>query len=164
MPTTPVGQFEPNALGLFDVIGNVWEWTGTVYGAYEGTFSEDGNIRMVLRGGDWYCDEECSLFTRYPLRTDVRGLMDGGVGFRCVLEAGDRYFFACLFGSDSENPTPVLVNYNLTEKTLMMNELRRYPHTTVMPILDYSDERWVEADTMFQEGIFSHSAESIILT
>ena len=68
---------------------------------------------------------------------------------------------ACLTQTP-ESPAPVLVNYNLTEKTLMMDERRQYPHTTVMPTLDYSDERWVEADMMFQEGNYLATAQSLL--
>ena len=57
--TTPVGNFPPNAWGLFDVHGNVWEWCSDWYGAYPSGDSEDpqgaksGDAR-VLRGGSWY--------------------------------------------------------------------------------------------------------------
>ena len=59
--TAPVGRFKPNAFGLFDMLGNAWEWTEDHYSAsYEGA-PNDGtawkagefNLR-VLRGGSWY--------------------------------------------------------------------------------------------------------------
>ena len=56
--THPVGTKQPNAWGLHDMLGNVWEWTGDGWGAYaSGTATDplgsgDGSLR-VLRGGSW---------------------------------------------------------------------------------------------------------------
>ena len=59
--TAPVGSFAPNALGLCDMHGNVWEWVQDCYVAsYEGA-PTDGSAReedenclsRVLRGGSW---------------------------------------------------------------------------------------------------------------
>ena len=58
--TAPVGSFEPNAFGLYDVSGNVVEWTEDCWnGSYAGAPS-DGSAwrsgdctRPVLRGGSW---------------------------------------------------------------------------------------------------------------
>jgi formylglycine-generating enzyme required for sulfatase activity len=61
--TAPVGQFKPNDLGLYDVLGNVWEWTRDCYAeSYENT-PRDGTAQeadvstdcplRVLRGGSW---------------------------------------------------------------------------------------------------------------
>ena len=87
MPTIPVGSLLPNGFGLYDVIGNVWEWTSSTYHPYQGTQPSDGKIRKVLRGGDWFADlKDVNLFTRYAIEQSVRGLLNGGVGMRCVLE------------------------------------------------------------------------------
>ncbi len=57
--TAPVGRFEPNAFGLFDMIGNVWEWTCSEYqNKYAGQEQHCAKRagRFVLRGGAWYSD------------------------------------------------------------------------------------------------------------
>lgn len=56
--TAPVGSFSPNPFGLYDTVGNVWEWTCSEYKAqYTGTESKcigrkSGSLR-ALRGGAW---------------------------------------------------------------------------------------------------------------
>ncbi len=58
--TTPVGSFPPNALGLYDMHGNVWEWCqDRWHGNYEGApnsgsaWEGGGENVRVLRGGSW---------------------------------------------------------------------------------------------------------------
>jgi formylglycine-generating enzyme required for sulfatase activity len=59
--TTPVGQFPPNAFGLYDMHGNVWEWCAdTWHDNYDGAptdgsaWIENGNDnRSPMRGGSW---------------------------------------------------------------------------------------------------------------
>lgn len=58
--TAPVGSFEPNAFGLYDVMGNVWEWTQDCWtddytgAAQDGRARESLNCSLrVLRGGSW---------------------------------------------------------------------------------------------------------------
>jgi formylglycine-generating enzyme required for sulfatase activity len=84
----PVGEKKPNAFGLFDMHGNIWEWTedGWHHG-YLGDPPTDGSVwqgrdasRRVLRGGSWISDPDNlrSAF-RYWLNPDVRIT---GIGFR----------------------------------------------------------------------------------
>jgi len=54
--TAPVGRFKPNAFALFDMLGNVWEWTCSEYqDKYAGKESRcaNGGSRLIFRGGGW---------------------------------------------------------------------------------------------------------------
>ena len=61
--TAPVGSYRPNAFGLYDVLGNVWEWVDDCWNdTYEGA-PMDGSPRYtghcsgrVVRGGSWFND------------------------------------------------------------------------------------------------------------
>ena len=88
--TAPVGSFEPNAFGLFDMHGNVWEWVEDCWHEnYEGAPSDgsawtsggDSDYRVV-RGGCW-SDYPWNLRAAERLRISpsVRGVH---VGFRLV--------------------------------------------------------------------------------
>jgi formylglycine-generating enzyme required for sulfatase activity len=77
--TTPVGSFPPNAFGLYDMHGNVWEWCEDVWHEnYEGAPNDGrpwltgGNHnRRVLRGGSWtYNPRFCRCANRYWLNPD----------------------------------------------------------------------------------------------
>lgn len=57
--SAPVGQFTPNGYGLYDMLGNVWEWSSSEYEREYGgkelrpsTQGRDSGLR-VLRGGSW---------------------------------------------------------------------------------------------------------------
>ena len=87
--TAAVGSFKPNAFGLYDTHGNVWEWVEDCWNdSYDGA-APDGTARTtgdcstrVLRGGSWNSD-----FAN--LRTAARGWNRSGgrkdsIGFRVV--------------------------------------------------------------------------------
>jgi formylglycine-generating enzyme len=53
---SPVRAFAPNAWGIHDPVGNVWQWTADFYApdAYARGSVESG-MQRVLRGGSWWC-------------------------------------------------------------------------------------------------------------
>ena len=86
-PTAPVGTFSANEFGLYDVLGNVWEWVedcwnGNYRGApVDGSAWESGDCsRRVVRGHSWAANPEYlrSAF-RFRSRTGVPDLL---IGFR----------------------------------------------------------------------------------
>jgi formylglycine-generating enzyme required for sulfatase activity len=84
--TTAVGSFPSGATpeGVFDLAGNVWEWTASSYCPYPYRAKGDcGDSRRVLRGGGWDTLEitDVRAGRRYPAAPNARGK---GVGFRCV--------------------------------------------------------------------------------
>jgi hypothetical protein len=81
--TSPVGSFKNgvNAFGLFDMAGNVWQWTSTPSGEESG----DGPAKVIVKGGSWMDGPN-------ELRVSNRKELDpskqyGDVGFRLVREA-----------------------------------------------------------------------------
>ncbi|OPF15181.1 hypothetical protein B1L04_21790 [Microcystis aeruginosa KW] len=92
--TTPVGQFPPNAFGLYDMHGNVWEWCAdTWHDNYDGAprdgsaWIENGDDnRSPLRGGSWYSNPD---YCRSAYRCNYyRRVGDLSYGFRVVCGAG----------------------------------------------------------------------------
>jgi formylglycine-generating enzyme required for sulfatase activity len=74
--TSPVGSFPPNAFGLYDMIGNVWEWVEDLHE----TSTEAYEVRTIV-GGSWDTPPRA-----FPRRTGLsrHGRHNLYVGFRCV--------------------------------------------------------------------------------
>lgn len=86
--THPVGEKQPNALGLFDMSGNVWEWCRDAYDAeayeHNQTVSRENVLFRVRRGGSWQSPRHkirCLYRGRYPPDLDFESN-----GLRLVLE------------------------------------------------------------------------------
>jgi formylglycine-generating enzyme required for sulfatase activity len=85
--TQPVGQLAPNAWGLWDMHGNVWEWCRDWYGHYEGEGKDPigpgfGSAR-VLRGGSWYYGPRFCRSARRVWKEPNTRYAD--IGFRILL-------------------------------------------------------------------------------
>jgi len=104
--TSPVGHFPANPYGLYDMAGNVWQWTSDWYRPdYYQTLAATGAVtrnplgpdhpfdpgepterKKVQRGGSFLCtDQYCS---RYIVGTRGKGEVSTGtnhLGFRCVM-------------------------------------------------------------------------------
>ena len=92
--TTPVESFPPNGYGLYDVVGNVWEWTDSVYEDREAfaqaccgsSAGADAHARRVVKGGSHLCAPNYCLRYRPAARQgQTLDTSTGHLGFRCVV-------------------------------------------------------------------------------
>ena len=87
--SAPVGTFKPNAWGLFDMHGNVAEWTRSIYKSYP--YKDDtrnaagGSGRRVVRGGSWF-DRPKRATSSFRLQYEPHQKVYN-VGFRVVIES-----------------------------------------------------------------------------
>ena len=98
--TSPVGSFPANGFGLFDMIGNVWEWTASAYGLPRSAAEKpaccqpkqntDHGAARVVKGGSHLCAPNYCLRYRpaarqsQPLDTSTTH-----IGFRCIRRAAE---------------------------------------------------------------------------
>jgi len=96
--TSPVDAFPANGYGLFDMVGNVWEWTSSAYADQHGaapiqpqqscchaSAGDDRSVRRVVKGGSHLCAPNYCL--RYRPSARQGETVDSStchIGFRCV--------------------------------------------------------------------------------
>jgi sulfatase modifying factor 1 len=98
--TSPVGSFPPNGYGLFDMTGNVWEWTCDLFDSAPREEIESPCCapapepderfpRRVIKGGSHLCAPNYCLRYRPSARqSQMIETSTGHLGFRCILRDG----------------------------------------------------------------------------
>ncbi|MCX7067081.1 MAG: formylglycine-generating enzyme family protein [Methylococcales bacterium] len=85
--TVAVGSYPANPWGLYDMAGNVWEWTCSAYVEnYDGSEKQcssknDASTSRVLRGGSWYYLARYTRSARRYRSTPVNRLINFGFRF-----------------------------------------------------------------------------------
>ncbi|WP_296388352.1 formylglycine-generating enzyme family protein [Williamsia sp.] len=92
VPTTPARSFAPNGFGLWQTVGNVWEWCADRYdpryyrrSPRHDPAGPDRGASRVLRGGSYLCDD--SYCSRYRVSARSHNTIEssaGNTGFRTV--------------------------------------------------------------------------------
>ena len=105
LTTAPVSAYQPNAYGLHNTVGNVWEWCAdafreTEYADRAGpepvldpvAAEPDGvdptQVRRIMRGGSYLChDSYCNRYRVAARSSNTSESSSGNVGFRCANDA-----------------------------------------------------------------------------
>ncbi|MFC7290559.1 formylglycine-generating enzyme family protein [Hirschia litorea] len=75
----PVGCYEPNGYGLYDMIGNAWEWVESEY---------EGDNQGRIKGGSFLCaDNFCQRFRPAARESQEKDFSASHIGFRIVYPA-----------------------------------------------------------------------------
>ncbi|MFJ6700696.1 formylglycine-generating enzyme family protein [Streptomyces sp. NPDC091272] len=77
--TVPVDAYGPNGFGLYNTVGNVWEWTADPFGS--------GRAGRAMRGGSYLCHASyCNRYRVAARTSNTEESSSGNIGFRCVAD------------------------------------------------------------------------------
>jgi formylglycine-generating enzyme required for sulfatase activity len=104
--TSPVGAFPANGYGLYDMVGNVWEWTSDAFGAVRsptpakaccsGARAREAQtahtarpeVRQVVKGGSFLCAPNyCRRYRPAARQGETVDTSSSHIGFRCIVRA-----------------------------------------------------------------------------
>jgi formylglycine-generating enzyme len=92
--TSPVGAFPPNGYGLYDMTGNVWEWTRDSFTATHSQTpccappSDERIPRRIIKGGSHLCAPNyCLRFRPAARQGEAVDTSTSHIGFRCILRS-----------------------------------------------------------------------------
>jgi TonB family protein len=104
--TSPVGSFQPNRFGLYDMLGNVWQWAQDCWNLNYTGSPTDGSAwssgdcsQRVLRGGSWYIIPE---YLRSAFHhSNTASLRSNFSGFRVAVDISPESLGAVIVTPDS---------------------------------------------------------------
>jgi formylglycine-generating enzyme required for sulfatase activity len=84
---SPVRAFPPNAWGIYDPVGNVWQWTADWWAT--DSYARGGppahGQKRVVRGGSWWCGAcTCEGYGLYYRGKSIPSAAYNNIGFRCA--------------------------------------------------------------------------------
>ncbi|MEL6768151.1 MAG: formylglycine-generating enzyme family protein [Pseudomonadota bacterium] len=86
LTTAPVGCYDPNGYGLYDMAGNVWEYVGDHWDARPADDQPAEETRVTVKGGSWLCTPlYCGRYRPAARQPQELSLGANHIGFRTVL-------------------------------------------------------------------------------
>ncbi|VEF46757.1 cytoplasmic protein [Bacillus freudenreichii] len=91
--TAPAKSYQPNGFGLYNVVGNVWEWCSDFFGTDHTSNSQQNPIgpsqgmEKVIKGGSYLCHRSyCNRYRVAARSSSTQNSSSGHVGFRCAAD------------------------------------------------------------------------------
>ncbi|PTX52710.1 formylglycine-generating enzyme required for sulfatase activity [Melghirimyces profundicolus] len=92
--TAPAVSFPPNGYGLYNMVGNVWEWCSDWFsrsiherGGRENPQGPEKGTARVMRGGSYLCHKSyCNRYRVAARTSNTPESSTGNIGFRCVMD------------------------------------------------------------------------------